>query len=80
MKIKLIRSEADYWEALSRYAEIFDARPGTEEKKESEMLEILIEQYEDEILFKKNSGNSEIKILRMELRGYRQHDLCKIFG
>lgn len=48
MTMKLIRSEADYDEALSRLEELMGARAGTPEGDELELLSTLIEHYEEE--------------------------------
>jgi len=48
MKIKAIRTEDDYQQALQRLEVIFDADKGTPEGDELEALGILIEQYENE--------------------------------
>ncbi len=48
MKIKPIRNEDDYQNALMRLEEIFDAKRGTDEGDELEILSILIDNYEDE--------------------------------
>ena len=44
---KPIKTEADYKAALARADEIFDAKPGTSEGDELELLVTLIEHYED---------------------------------
>jgi len=46
MNIKLIKTEADYQQALARLEEIFDAVPGTPEGDELEGLARRIEEYE----------------------------------
>ena len=48
MTIKLIKTEEDYDQALSRLEVIFDAKKGTPEGDELEKLGILIESYENE--------------------------------
>lgn len=48
MKIKPIRNEGDYQNALLRLEEIFDAKRGTDEGDELEILSILIDNYEEE--------------------------------
>lgn len=47
MKITPIRNEVDYQNALNRLEIIFDAKKGTEEGDELEILSILIERYEE---------------------------------
>ena len=48
MKVKLIKSEKEYEQALDRLDVIFDASPNTPEGDEAELLVVLIEKYEDE--------------------------------
>lgn len=48
MKPKLIKTEADYEAALERIDEIFDARSGTPEGDELELLATLVEDYEEQ--------------------------------
>lgn len=48
MNIYLIKTEKDYNQALERLEVIFDAKKGTPEGDELELLGILIEQYENE--------------------------------
>ncbi len=48
MKLKPIKTEKDYQEALQRFEEVFDAKDGTPEGDEAEILALLIEKYEAE--------------------------------
>ncbi len=48
MNINLIKSESDYQQALERLEVIFDAKKGSPEGDELELLGLLIEQYEDQ--------------------------------
>ncbi len=43
-----IKTEEQYQEALNRLEAIFDAKRGTEEGDELELLSVLIEKYENE--------------------------------
>ena len=49
---RMIRSEADYEEALHRYEQFFDSEPevGTAEADEFELLGILLTRYEEQAL------------------------------
>ncbi len=49
MNLKVIKTEADYQNALNRLEIIFDARLGTVEGDELEILSILIDKYENEL-------------------------------
>lgn len=48
MKIKPIKSEADYESALARMEEIFDASQNLEKGDEAEILSLLMDHYENE--------------------------------
>ena len=48
MEIKPIKTENDYNQALERLEKIFDAKNGSPEGDELEVLGILIDQYENE--------------------------------
>jgi HTH-type transcriptional regulator/antitoxin HigA len=49
MEIKPIKTDKDYNQALERLETIFDAKKGSPEGDELEVLGILIDQYENEI-------------------------------
>ncbi len=49
MKLKLIKSEKDYHDALESVEKIFHAKNGTKEQEELEILVRLIEKYETEL-------------------------------
>lgn len=52
MKLKPIKTEQDYTQALERLEHIFEAEPGTKNVDELEILGILIAKYEsDHFLF-----------------------------
>ena len=48
MTIKPIKTKKDYQKVLARLEQIFDAKKGSAEGDELEILGILIEKYEDE--------------------------------
>jgi len=48
MNIKPIKNEADYGAALQRLEIIFDAKQGTKDGDELEILSIIIDNYEKE--------------------------------
>ena len=60
--------------------EIFDAKKGTEEGDELELLGLLIEQYENEHFPIDLPDPIEAIKFRMEQLGYNQNDLAKIIG
>ena len=80
MNIKLIKTEQDYNQALKRLEVIFDAKKGTEEGDELELLGILIDQYENENFPIDLPDPIEAIKFRMEQMGYNQNDLAKIIG
>ena len=78
--IKPIHSEQEYKKALKRLEKIFDAKPGTREGDELEILSILIDKYEnskDPIDF---PDPIEAIKFRMEQLGYSQTDLIRVVG
>jgi HTH-type transcriptional regulator/antitoxin HigA len=80
MEIKPIKNEKDYNQALKRLETIFDAKPGTPESDELEVLGILIDQYENEHFPIGLPDPIEAIKFRMEQMGYNQNDLAKIVG
>ena len=80
MTIKPIKSKKDYQSALTRLDQIFDAKPGTKDGDELEILGILIEKYEqDRYPFDFSDPIEAIKF-RMEQLGYKQKDLAEAIG
>jgi HTH-type transcriptional regulator/antitoxin HigA len=80
MEIKLIKTENDYNQALERLEVVFDAKKGTSEGDELELLSILIEQYENTHFPIDLPDPIEAIKFRMEQMGYNQNDLAKIIG
>jgi HTH-type transcriptional regulator/antitoxin HigA len=80
MNINLIKTEDDYNQALERLELIFDAKKGTEEGDELELLGILIDQYENDHFPIDLPDPIEAIKFRMEQMGYNQNDLAKIIG
>ncbi|MCX2839925.1 helix-turn-helix domain-containing protein [Salinimicrobium sp. MT39] len=80
MRIKPIRNEEDYQNALQRIDEIFDAKRGTEEGDELEILAILIDNYENENFPIGMPDPIEAIKFRMEQMGMKQKDLAEVFG
>ena len=48
MKAKIIKTEAEYDEALKRLEVLMDAKPGSPEEEELELVGLLVEHYEEE--------------------------------
>ncbi len=80
MNINLIKTKKDYNQALERLEVIFDAKKGTQEGDELELLGILIERYENENFFIDMPDPIEAIKFRMEQMGYTQNDLAEIVG
>ena len=77
---KIIKSEEDYNIALNRIEEIFDAKPGSPEFDEMELLVKLVEIYEDEKYpISAPDPISAIKF-RMEQQGLKNKDLIPYIG
>jgi HTH-type transcriptional regulator / antitoxin HigA len=80
MKIHPIHTEKDYKNALARIEEIFDARPGTQEGDELEILGILVDEYEKKNFPIEAPKPVEAIKFRMEQLGMEQKDLAKLIG
>lgn len=80
MKIKPIRSETDYKNALERLEVIFDAKRGTKEGDELEILSILIDNYESENFPIEMPDPISAIHFRMEQMGLKQKDLVEMIG
>lgn len=80
MNIKPIKSNKDYYEAMERLELLFDAKKGSLEGDELEILGILIDQYENEHFPIGLPDPVEAIKFRMEQLGYNQSDLAKIIG
>lgn len=80
MEIKPVKTENDYNQALKRLEIIFDAKSGSPERDELEVLGILIDQYENEHFPIGLPDPIEAIKFRMEQMGYNQNDLADIVG
>jgi len=80
MNIKPIKTEQDYQDALNRLDVIFDAKAGTTEGDELEILGLLIDDYENKHFPIDLPDPIEAIKFRMEQLGYTQNDLSKILG
>ncbi len=80
MTVKPIKTKKDYSLALERLEKIFDAKKGSPEGDELEVLSILIEKYENEHFQVGMPDPIEAIKFRMEQLGYSQSDLAKIVG
>lgn len=80
MKLKPIKTEQDYRNALECLEVIFDAPIDTKEGDEAEILSLLVENFEDEHYPIEAPDPIEAIKIRMEELGIRQKDLVGIIG
>ena len=80
MEIKAIKTNEDYNQALQRIELIFNAKKGSPEGDELEVLGILVDQYENEHFPIGMPDPIEAIKFRMEQMGYNQTDLANIVG
>ena len=80
MNIKPIKTEQDYKNALKRLDEIFDARIGTIESDEADILGLLIDEYEKKHYPIEAPDPIEAIKIRMEEMHLKQVDLVKEIG
>ena len=80
MEITPIRNEKDYQNALNRLEEVFEAKKGTDEGDELEILSILIDRYENETFPIGMPDPIEAIKFRMEQMGMKQKDLAEVMG
>ncbi len=80
MNIRPIKTELDYNKALERLEIIFDAKKGTKEGDELEILSILIEKFEKENYPIEMPDPIEAIKFRMEQLGMKQKDLAEVVG
>jgi HTH-type transcriptional regulator / antitoxin HigA len=80
MEYKVIKNEKEYQKALNRLEKIFNAKKGTKEGDELELLALLIDKYEQEKYPIDLPDPIEAIKFRMEQLGYKQKDLALAIG
>jgi HTH-type transcriptional regulator/antitoxin HigA len=80
MQTKVIKTEKQYQDALSRMEEIFDSKKNSKNADELELLAFLIEKYENEQYAIDLPDPIEAIKFRMEQLGYKQKDLANAIG
>lgn len=80
MKIKLIKTDAGYEQALKRLEKIFDAKQGTPESDEADILGMLIDEYEKKHYPIEAPDPIEAIKIRMEEMQLKQADMVEIIG
>ncbi len=80
MELKTIKSEADYRLALKRLEQIFDAKHGTIESEELEILGLIVDDYENKHFPIDAPDPIEAIKIRMEELQLKQVDLIPEIG
>ena len=80
MELKPVKTDADYRAALKRLEEIFDAKPGTPESDELEILGLLVDDYENKHYPIEAPDPIEAIKIRMEELHLKQVDLIPEIG
>jgi HTH-type transcriptional regulator/antitoxin HigA len=80
MKLKILKTKRDYLIALERFEEIFQAKSGSDESDEADVLSLLIKDYENKHYVINTPSPIEAIKYRMEQQGLTNKDLAKILG
>ncbi|MFY7732354.1 MAG: helix-turn-helix domain-containing protein [Bacteroidia bacterium] len=80
MTIKPIKTQQDYEDAMTRLETLFEAKKGTMQGDELEILTILIDKYEQENFPIELPDPVEAIKFRMEQLGLTQSDLAQVVG
>ena len=80
MNIKLIKNDTDYQKALKRLEEIFDAKAGTSESDEADILGLMVDEYENKHFPIEAPDPIEAIKIRMEDLNLKQSDLAEALG
>jgi HTH-type transcriptional regulator/antitoxin HigA len=80
MNIKLIKTEEDYRTSLKRLELIFDAKIGSRESDEADILGLMIDEYEKKHYPIESPDPIEAIKIRMEEMQLRQIDLAEAIG
>ena len=80
MQLKIIRTKKDYMTALERFEKIFQAKKGSKESEEADVLALLIKSYEDKHYALQAPNPLEAIKYRMEQQGLTNADLGRILG
>ena len=80
MNIKLIKTDTDYQKALKRLEVIFDAKIGTPEGDEADLIGLMIDEYEKKHFPIEAPDPIEAIKIRMEEMQLKQIDLAKEIG
>lgn len=80
MKLKILKTKKDYQESLERFETLFQAKAGTDESNEADVLALLIKDYEDKHFIINAPTPIEAIKYRMEQQGLTNKDLALILG
>ena len=80
MKTKLIKTESDYAAALTRVDKLMDAKPGTPQGDELEVLSLLIYDYEEKVFPMAKPDPIAAIRFRMAQQGLTNKDLVPFLG
>lgn len=80
MEWKVIKTEKDYQKALKRLEIIFEAKKGSKDGDELDLLTLLIDNYEKDKYPIDLPDPIEAIKFRMEQLGYKQKDLAEVMG
>ncbi len=80
MEISPIKNKQDYFKALKRLEVIFDAKIGSLESDEADILALLINDYENKYYTIEAPDPIEAIKIRMEEMNLKQNDLVDIIG
>ncbi|OQX80380.1 MAG: transcriptional regulator [Bacteroidetes bacterium 4484_249] len=80
MDIRPIKTEEDYYKALERLEQIFDAPLNSKEGDEAEILSLLIDNYENKFYPIEAPDPIEAIKIRMEEMNIKQKDLVGVIG
>src|ERR1700743_2458612 len=80
MVLKILKTKKDYQLALERFEKIFQAKAGSAESDEDDLLAFLIKVYEDKHYVIDAPSPLEAIKYRMEQQGLTNKDLARILG
>src|SRR5258708_2313321 len=80
MKLKILKTKKDYLKSLERFEEIFQAKHGSPESDEADIIALLIKEYEDKHFIIDAPSPIEAIKYRMEQQGLSNKDLAQILG
>ena len=80
MQLKIIKTKKNYRDALARFEEIFQAKTGTKDSEEADVLALLIKEYEDKNYVVQAPDPLDAIKYRMQQQGLTNNDLAQILG